>query len=199
MYRFRANLEEDNRRRLEAAEALAQQVRTGVNKNQIRSVEKKTRWPSLNNRYKTEITGNKKKIPVIRETRSSRMRKTALIADVMRREKTQLLQKTSKLSKSKEKSPALKSRNSSLYSTSGVLPDQSFEIVNSGAGSPRVNVHPDDFVTGKTYNHRRRYKTPERSLDSMSWKRFANRYLVLQFYILKFIKFIIQKSPQKVV
>ena len=178
-----------------------------------------------NNHFNSNLTSSQcadnraRKIPIIRETRSSRMRKSALVVDVMRQERNRIRQETSKLKndtsgvrrpptaanlssvtkkKSERKQRSIKNdkqkfgnyrggsfnanHNNSVFelshnsvSNSHYL-DQSFELVNSGAGSPRVNVHPDEFITGQSFNRYQRHRSPEKSLDDQAWRTLLSRY-----------------------
>ena len=173
---------------------------------------------SNNNRYqyhnksdsKSDTRHHGRKIPIIRETRSSRMRKSALVVDVMRKERAKIHQKTSKLVNNSGVRPTAanspknnnfngKQRSSnkrtlgltsssnhkgSAYNNNRILEishnlsnlhDQSFELVNSGAGSPRVNVHPDEFITGHSFKRYQRHRSPEKSLDDKAWRTLLTR------------------------
>ena len=184
-----------------------------------------SRRSSMNNnsRYNKSSNSQKnpdiraRKIPIIRETRSSRMRKSALVVDVMRKERTKIRHETSKLNATaqsntmsgvrrpmaanststknrkigvKERSTQHDNKHTSTAnirnnrfldlsgnSTSNIgYLEQSFELVNSGVGSPRVNVHPDEFITGQSFNRYQRHKSPEKSLDDQAWRTLLDRY-----------------------
>lgn len=53
--------------------------------------------------------------------------------------------------------------------------NNSFELVNSGAGSPRINVHPDEFITDQSFNRYQRHRSPEKSLDDQAWRTLLSR------------------------
>lgn len=182
----------------------------------------KRRKPSSNNCSTTlnnSVLNPGRKIPIIRETRSSRMRRSALVVDVMRKKREQIREKASRINKGYRDNTNVKdtNRNSKKQSTYNQVDNNlteripkhlqkssfkgpgnsrgpsahhnrilemsnmsatlnnSFELVNSGAGSPRINVHPDEFITDQSFNRYQRHRSPEKSLDDQAWRTLLSR------------------------
>lgn len=131
-------LDENNKQRRVEAERMAYEAM-----DLKMSLEKSTATKRSNNRYKKATKG----IP-IRDTRSSKLRKNALVREVMKY-KAVLRNQTSKL-KSTNKNRKKEKVNNSPVSFGETLLDQSFDIRSVGEHG-MDNVHPDQFVTRGSY------------------------------------------------
>ncbi|XP_057300098.1 rootletin-like isoform X2 [Hydractinia symbiolongicarpus] len=137
----RAMLEENNEERVRMAQKLVDEVMSKKKKMKTKSP---FRRKFKNERYKNSTTS----IPV-RETRASRIRRTALISDVLNT--TKLRQETSRRKlKSKTKERRKESVGSNFADV--VFPNQSMDCRSTAGRSSRMSVEAHEFVTKVTYD-----------------------------------------------
>lgn len=160
-------LDENNKQRKAEAERIAfEAIHANVSPTSSATQKRK----HSNNRYKN------KGIP-IRETRSSKLRKNALVREVMKH-KVALRNQTSNIKTPKKVTKKKENLNKSLASMDESLLDRSFDVRSPIVDRTVDDVHPDRFVTKSSYIKYRRKAMQRLEEDDM---RFTNNLMTQRF------------------